>query len=176
MSIQWDFEKGLLVFMAVLVLGAAGVSFWKRAEAQELVSRQRASEEKLANIGRRAEQIGVLKEEIRRDPVAKGVRAFTYLEQQMIDSRIGKKFQVDGGRQPREFDGYTDHMYALSSKERGGFSREAICKFLLFVEGNTSRMKVTRIKLDAAEKKTSVVQEWRPTIEVTDRQAAALEP
>ena len=40
MKIEWDFEKGLLAFMAVLILAGVGVIFWQRSIAQDLEARQ----------------------------------------------------------------------------------------------------------------------------------------
>ena len=173
----WDFEKGLLAFMAILVLGCLGTSLWMRSQTAELEDRQHMSEDQLARIGQRAQDIIRLKDEIRRDPVAKGVRGFEYLESQVVESRIGGKndFAYDGTRQPKEFDGYMDQVYGVTpQKSKQGFTRDAIGTFLLHIEGNTARMKVTRLKLDAVDKKREVVDSWKPTIEVTDRQATAL--
>lgn len=174
MNVQWDLEKVVLVVVAAGIVGGLGFMFYERSVTRGLLDKQHTAEEQLARVGERAQQIHALKDEIRRDPVAKGTRAFEYLENQMVESRIGKKFAIDGTRSPKVYQGYSDTVYGLTPEDsRETFSRSAIGTFLLYIEANTNRMKITRIRLEAADKKGGVIDSWKPTLEVTDRQASA---
>jgi len=168
---NWDFEKGLLVAMLALVLAGLGIIFWQRSATEDLVRQMRSSEDKLAWIGKRTQQIDALTQAIYNDPVAKGTRHLEYLEEQMVKSQIGKLFRVTP-QKAVEYDGYVDTPIEMQPRDsQTYFDRGRLGSFLLYIERNTSRIKVTRLRLntpDAAGK-----DNWKPLIIVTERKPAA---
>lgn len=164
---EWDFEKGLLTAMVVLILAGVGVIVWQRSTTEELVRELRSSEDKLAWIGKRTQEIDGLTQAIFNDPVAKGTRHLEYLEEQMVKSQIGKLFRVTPQKSV-EHDGYIDTPIEMQPRDsQTYFDRGRLGSFLLYIERNTSRIKVTRLRLntpDAAGK-----DNWKPLIIVTER-------
>ncbi len=174
MKIEWDFEKGLLAFMAVLILAGVGVIIWQRGVADELNAALPRAENRLAQIGRTAGEILALRVAIRDDDVAQGMQAFAYLESQMVKSKIGKKFDIGPGSEDEQ-DGYTDTVYTLRpSQANMDFNREELAVFLLHVEAKTTLMKITRIKLDISNRRGATSDDWKPLFEITERRADIL--
>ena len=172
MNIQWDFEKGVLAAMLVLILAALGLRFLWVSEADDLTKQMRRAERQLAEIGMWSREIDELRRAIANDPRASGTQGFEYIESQMVESRIGKKFRM-GVRDGDENSVYRDEVYDIRPKEsRETFTREEIAKFLLHVELNTTRMKVTELRMDLARGRDSGPESWKPLMEVTDRAAA----
>lgn len=170
---QWDFEKGLLAAMAALILAGVGVIFWQRSVAADLSTRLPTSERQLTRIGRRAGEIEQLKEAIKQDQIARGSKPFEYLETQMTASRIGRKFQIMT-RPEQKFTDYVDTVYELTPRDGGiDFDRQAIATFLLYIEGNTTLMKVTRVRLDLSTRGGAGSDAWKPRFEITERRATA---
>jgi len=53
------------------------------------------------------------------------------------------------------------------------FTRREIAQFLLYVEGNTTRMKVTHVTLDRSQRKGADSESWKPRFTITDRHPLA---
>ena len=49
------------------------------------------------------------------------------------------------------------------------FTRQEIAMFLLYIEGNSARMRVTRIRLDLSTRKGAGKDVWKPSLTITDR-------
>jgi len=172
MNIEWDFEKGLLAFMAVLILAGIGVIVWERNTANDLTVGLPMAERQLAFIGKTAKEIYALRSAIREDEIAGGMEPFDYLESQEVKSKIGKKFRIDPGS-AEEYDSYWDKVWELRPTQTNlNFDRQAIGTFLIHIEAKTTLMKVTRIKLDAATGRGAGADDWKPIIEATERRAA----
>lgn len=174
----WDFERGVLAFMAVLVLAGVGFIFWQQSEASTLQKKLSGAESELTQIGQIADQVLVLQKEIAEDVVASGkVGPFQYIEQQMVNSKIGKKFNNQTPiTDAHPSDGYQDTKFTLQVAQQDfEFDRQEIAHFLLYLEGNTTRMKVTHLTLDLSTKKGSQ-DSWKPRITITDRQPVAKTP
>ena len=173
MKIDWDFEKGLLAFMALLIVGGVGVIFWQRGIADELSSSQRTAEGQLALIGSTTREIHELRNAILEDEVAGGMRPFDFLEKQMVESLIGKKFGISSPRVVEPPDGgYVDKTYSLKpNQSKDEFDRRALAVFLIHIEAKTTLMKVTRLKLDVSTRRGATSDDWKPLIEVTERRA-----
>ena len=174
MKIDWDFEKGLLAFMAVLILAGIGVIIWQRGVADDLVRRHPISEGQLAKIGETTKEIHALRAAIQDDEMAKGMEPFVYLEQQMVESLIGKKFRITP-RTPSKEEGYEDTVWELKPEQNSlDFERRALGVFLIHIEAKTTLMKVTRIKLDVSNRRGATSDDWKPLIEVTERRASTI--
>jgi len=174
MKIDWDFEKGLLAFMAVLIVAGVGVIFWQRGVATDLIGRQQTAESQLARIGRTTQEIHALRSAIDDDEVAKGLGSFEYLEQQMVESLIGKKFKISNREGPEQ-DGYQDVVWELRPNQTSlDFERRALGVFLIHIEAKTTLMKVTRIKVDVSNRRGASSDDWKPIIEVTERKATSI--
>lgn len=173
MGINWDVEKGLLAFMLVIILGMVGVIFWQRSIHAELLDGMPGAERQLADVGRRYQENHILDKELADDSVAMGTKPIEYLYTQMTKSGIGKNsFKLDSPKNPTSYDGYVDEDLELKpSTGVKSFSREAIARFLLFVEANTSRMKVTKLRLTMDRGGATPDDHWQPIITVTDRRA-----
>ncbi|MFT7462885.1 MAG: hypothetical protein ACI9EF_001227 [Pseudohongiellaceae bacterium] len=171
MSIQWDMEKGLLAFMLVIILGMVGVIFWQNSVHDELLSRMPSAERQLADVGRLYRENHNLSKELANDSVAMGMTKIKYLFEQMTKSGIGKgSFDMDKAKTPEQFDGYEDDEVGLKPASAArSFSREAIARFLLFVETNTRRMTVTKLRLTMDRGGKAPEDHWQPIITVTDR-------
>ncbi|GJM21938.1 MAG: hypothetical protein DHS20C15_18530 [Planctomycetota bacterium] len=174
MKIQWDFEKVLLAVMGLLILTGLGFTWFWNSDLKELERRMPAAERQLADIGRWTFEIDELDRVIADEPFAQGTTGFEYLERQMVQSHIGKKFRMDvsnGDTTPV----YRDQVYSLRPKEnRDAFTRQQIAHFLIFIELNTRRMTVTKLRLDLAAGRGSGPDDWKPIVEVTDRSAVKL--
>jgi len=176
---QWDFERGVLAFMVVLILAGVGFIFWQEAAASELQKRLGPAEAQLTQIGELAQEVLDLQEEMGDDAVASGkLGPFAYFDQQMTASQIGKKFNI---QQPttegREEQGYADDHYMLTVAQNDyDFDRRRIGRFLLHLEGNTTRMKVTQVTLDLSTRRGADKDSWKPRIRVTDRRPLTKTP
>jgi hypothetical protein len=169
----WDFERGVLAFMAVLVLAGVGFIFWQQSEASTLQQKLGSAESQLKQIGQIADQVLTLQKEIAEDVVASGkLGSFAYIERQEVDSKIGKKFNSQTPvTDAHPSDGYQDTKYTLQVAQQDfDFDRQEIAHFLLYLEGNTTRMKVTHLTLDLSTRKGADKDTWKPRITITDRQ------
>ncbi len=54
---KWDFERGVLTFMGVLILGGMGFIFWQDAEAGSLQKKLGNAEKQLTQIGEIGSQV-----------------------------------------------------------------------------------------------------------------------
>jgi len=173
MNIVWDFEKALLAFMLVITLAMGGVIYFYRTTYTELVARMPVAERQLAEVGKRYKENYILSQELSNDSVAMGTRPVSYLTTQMTKSNIGKSsFRISPSKKATRKEGYEDEDLEL--KPASGiksFSREAIARFLLFVEANTNRMKVTQLRLTMDSNRSAEDDYWQPIIIVTDRRA-----
>lgn len=175
MKIEWDFEKGLLAFMALLILGGVGVIFWQRGVAEDLTQKLPIAESQLAFIGKTANEIHALRLAIRDDEMAGGMEPFNYLESQEVKSKIGKKFRISPGSK-EDFGSHWDQVWELKPTQTNlDFDRQALGTFLIHIEAKTTLMKVTRIKLDLSNRRGASTDDWKPLIEVTERRAAEVE-
>jgi hypothetical protein len=120
------------------------------------------------------DEVGTLQDEIAKDDVARGVDPYAYIEKQLTAVRLGKASfsyatpKVDRHQQ----EGFEDTAYQLTqAASRDSFTREEIGTFLLWIEGNTTRMKVTRIKLDrpSSNKVAPDQDAWKAALTITDR-------
>ncbi len=173
---KWDFERGVLAFMGVLILGGVGFIFWQDAEASSLQKKLGNAEKQLAQIGEVGQQVQLLQKDIAGDMVASGQTGpFEYLEKQMVSSKIGKKFNNQTPvveAHPNE--GYVDTRYTMQVAQQDfDFGRDQIANFLLYIEGNTTRMKVPHITLDVSQRKGADRDSWKPRLTITDRQPIA---
>jgi hypothetical protein len=172
MKIEWDFEKGLLAFMALLILGGVGVIFWQRGIAEDLSKKLPTAESQLAFIGKTANEIHALRLAIRDDEMAGGMQPFDYLEAQQVASKIGKKFRISPGTE-EDHGSYTDQLWELTPTQTiMDFDRQELGTFLIHIEAKTTLMKVTRIKLDLSNRRGATSDDWKPKIQVTERRAA----
>jgi hypothetical protein len=173
---KWDFERGVLTFMGVLILGGVGFIFWQDAEAGSLQKKLGNAEKQLTQIGEIGSQVQDLQKAIAEDVVASGKTGpFEYIEKQMVSSKIGKKFNNQTPvPEPHPNEGYTDTKYTLQVAQQDfDFGRDQIANFLLYIEGNTTRMKVTHITLDVSQRKGADRDSWKPRFTITDRQPIA---
>ncbi len=171
---NWDFERSVLAFMVLLILLGVGFIVWQRAAFTNLESNLRGSEAQLAQMGDAAAEVLALQDDLNSDTIANGkVGAFGYIEQQEIESKIGKKFNSPAPtKDPHNSEGYVDERYVLTTAQPDyDFSRQEIANFLLRIEGNTTRMKVTRIRMDLSTRRNAGADAWKPTFTITDRAA-----
>ena len=169
---QWDFERSVLAFMLVLILGGTGYILWQQSVADELKDGLDTAERQLTQIGELAQDVIDLQKEIGKDVIASGqVGPFAYIERQEVDSRIGKKFNIAPPTpEQRLSEGYEDTRFVLTvALPDYDFTRQEIANFLLYIEGNSARMRVTRIRLDLSTRKGAGNDIWKPTLTITDR-------
>ena len=179
---SWDFERIVLLLLAVLILVGIGYTLYLNSQEETLQRQLPEAERKLKELGDLEKEIQDLKKEIKLDNIASGqVGPYQYIEQQAVESRIGKtRFNIAPPTEDKhESDGYTDMRYVLTpassgaAQGRNDFTRQEVATFLLYIEGNTTRMKVTRIRLDLAAKQAAGQklgdETWKPTITITDR-------
>jgi hypothetical protein len=176
MSKQWDFERAVLAFMFVLIVGGTGYILWQQSAAGELKRSLGAAERQLTEIGELAQDVIDLQEEMGDDVIASGrLGPFAYIEKQEVDSRIGKKFNIappTPEQHPSE--GYEDTRFVLTvALPDYDFTRREIANFLLYIEGNSARMRVTRIRLDLSTRKGAGSDIWKPMLTITDRHPLA---
>jgi hypothetical protein len=167
----WDFERVLLALLLVMIVGCLGFIAWQRSVAEDLSSHMGTAERQLTQIGELAAEIIRLQEEMRADAIASNrTGPLPYIEEQMTASRIGKKFQITNNVDPHPSEGFEDTRYLLAPAQPDyDFTRQEIATFLLHIEGNTTRMKATRIKLDLSTRKNAGPDMWKPTFTITDR-------
>lgn len=174
MFAKWDIERSVLAGMLVLILVGLGFIFHERSQAQELASGMSAAERQLAQIGALTEEVRSLQEEMTKDSVASGkLDPYAYIERQLVETRVGKTaFSFAPQKVDRhENEGYEDTSFQLTQAPQGrdSFTREEIGMFLLYIEGNTTRMKATRIKLDRSAKAPADQDAWKAGLTITDR-------
>jgi hypothetical protein len=174
-----DVERVVLVVMLLLILGGVGFIMHQRSVADELLSSISGAERDLSEIGVLTDEVLLLQDELADDEVASGMLPFAYIEQQMKATRIGKTSfsiappQVD----KNESKGYIDTRFLLTTaaqlaaQGRDEFTREDLSTFLLFIEGETTRMKITSIKLDRSKRSGADADAWKPRFTITDRKA-----
>ncbi len=164
---KWDFERWMLAFMALLIVGGLGFVYWMDSRADDLARRLPTAEDQLSDIGAYTDEVYMLEGEKRRDgAVEKG--AYAYLEEMEVKSRIGKIFNIPKPS-TREHEEYKDTLYTLSPRQGEDVSRYYIGQFMLYVEGNTNRMKVTRLRLNKSNRNGAGPDDWRCDFTITDR-------
>ncbi len=173
-----DFEKAVLGFMGVLIVGGIGFIVWENGVAEELRAGLGTAEAQLAEIGELAMEIDELKREMAEDTIASGkLGNFAYIEKQAVESRIGKtSFNIaPPTNEDHPSEGYRDTRFLLTPALHGAaqgkddFTRQEIANFLLYIEGNTTRMKVTRLRLDLSNRAGAGKDAWKPSFTLTDR-------
>jgi hypothetical protein len=173
---SWDFERGVLAFMLLLILSGVVFIVWQDAVADSLQARLGTAESQIKQIGELASQVFDLQRDLADDVVANNkVGPYAYIEQQEVDSRIGKRFNNQTPVvTPHPSDGYEDIAYTLNVAQQDfDFSRREIAQFLLYVEGNTTRMKVTHVTLDQSQRRGADKDSWKPRFTITDRHPMA---
>jgi hypothetical protein len=173
---DWDFERGVLAFMGLLIVAGVGFILWQDMRASELQQRMGSSEAQLKQIGELANQVIALQAELADDDVASNrLGPYAYIEQQEVNSKIGKRFNSQSPQASQHMeDGYEDIAYTLNVAQPDfDFSRREIAQFLLYVEGNTTRMKVTHVTLDRSQRKGADADAWKPRFTITDRHPIA---
>jgi hypothetical protein len=173
---NWDFERGVLAFMALLIVVGVVFIVWQDHRADALQKRMGTAEAQLKQIGELANQVIALQTELTEDVVASNkLGPYAYIEQQEVNSKIGKRFNNQTpvpSQHPAE--GYEDIAYTLNVAQPDfDFSRREIAQFLLYVEGNTTRMKVTHVTLDRSARKDADSDSWRPRFTIPDRHPLA---
>jgi hypothetical protein len=172
-----DVERVVLGVMLLLILGGVGFIFYQRSAAEELQKGMSAAERNLSQIGVLTDEVLLLQEELADDRVASGMAPYAYIEQQMVETRIGKtSFSIAPPQEDRnDSKGYIDTRFLLTAaaqlaaQGRDEFTREDLATFLLFIEGKTTRMKVTSIKLDRSTRSGAGTDAWKPRFTITDR-------
>ena len=169
----WDVERSVLAGMLVLIVLGLGFIWYEQGRAQDLSSGMSAAERQLAQIGSLTDEVRSLQDEMAKDQVASGkLNAYAYIEQQLVAVRVGKNsFSIATPHSDRrESEGYEDTSYPLTQAPgRDSFTREELGHFLLYIEGNTTRMKATRIKLDRSTKAAADQDAWKAGLTITDR-------
>jgi hypothetical protein len=176
MAMRWDVERLVLAGMLVLILVGLGFIWYERGVAADLANGMSAAERQLTQIGALTDEVQSLQDEMNRDAVASGkLDPYAYIERQLVAVRIGKNsFNIAPPHEDRhENEGYSDMSYPLTqaNQARESFTREEIGMFLLYLEGNTTRMKATRIKLDRYTKAQPEQDAWKVGLTITDRQS-----
>jgi hypothetical protein len=171
---KWDVERAVLMGMLLLILAGLVFIVYERNETQTLAAGMSSAEKQLAQIGSITEEVRVLQDEITNDAVASGkLDSYAYIERQLVETRVGKTaFSIGQPKVDRhENEGYEDTSYPLTQapQSRDSFKREEIGMFLLYIEGNTTRMKATRIKLDRSTKAAAEEDAWKAGLTITDR-------
>jgi hypothetical protein len=173
---KWDVERSVLAGMLLLIILGLGFIWYERGRAEELADGMPAAERQLAQIGLLTEEVRALQDEMTRDAVASGkLDSYAYIERQLVEVRIGKNaFSIaDRHTDRHENEGYEDTSYPLTQAPQGreSFTREEIGMFLLYIEGNTTRMKCTRLKLDRSTKAPPDQDAWKVALTITDRRS-----
>jgi hypothetical protein len=176
MAMKWDVERSVLAGMLVLIVVGLGFIWYERGVAADLAGGMSAAERQLAQIGALTDEVQGLQDEMNRDAVASGrLDPYAYIERQLVEVRIGKNsFNIASPHEDRhENEGYLDKSYPLTQATQGreSFTREEIGMFLLYLEGNTTRIKATRIKLDRNTKAQPDQDAWKVGLTITDRQS-----
>ena len=174
MAMRWDVERVVLAGMVVLILGGLGFIWYQRGQAQELARAMPTAEKQLAQIGVLTEEVQALQDEMNDDAIAGGkLDPYAYIERQLVEVRIGKtSFSIPPPQADRhEKDGYEDTNFQLIQAPQGreSFTREELALFLLHIEGNTTRMKSTGIRLERAPKAPADQDAWKARLTITDR-------
>jgi len=175
---NWDFERGVLFLMILLILAGGVFIVWQRSIYEDLSGRIKGSEAQLAQMGDLAKEILELQSDLESDTIASGkAGAYQYVEDQEVQSKIGKKFNIaPPQKDPHPSESYEDERYVLTTALPDyDFTRQEIGTFLLRLEGNTTRMKVTRIRLDLSTRKNAGADAWKPTFTITDRHPMAVQ-
>ena len=173
---QWDIERSVLAGMLLLIVVGLGFIWYERRVADELKSGLSGAERQLASIGVLTDEVRSLQDEMAKDSVASGkLDSYAYIEQQEVAVRIGKNsFSINAPHEDKhESEGYQDTSYPLTQPPQGrdSFTREEVGMFLLYIEGNTTRMKATRIKLDRYAKAEAEQDAWKVGLTITDRRS-----
>jgi hypothetical protein len=168
---NWDFERVLLALLVTMILACCVFIVWQRSIADDLRQHLGASESQLTEMGQLMDETLSLQEEMLGDALAsEKTGPLPYIEEQMTTSRIGKKFSITPSTEPHNSEGYEDTRFVLTPAQADyDFSRQDIANFLLHIEGNTTRMKATRIKLDLSTRKNAPPDVWKPQFTITDR-------
>jgi hypothetical protein len=174
MKIAWDVERAVLAAMLLLVVAGLGFIAWQRSVADELSGALAGAERNLAQIGVLTAEVQALQEEMNADILASGkLEAYAYIERQLTAVRLGKSSFASAT--PKEDvhaeAGFKDTHYTLNQATQGreSFTREEIAMFLLYIEGNTTRMKATGIRLERAGKAALEDDAWKARLVITDR-------
>jgi hypothetical protein len=178
MAMKWDVERAVLVGMLLLILGGLGFIWFQRGRAQELASGLSTAEKNLAQIGGLTSELQGLQEEMNDDILASGkLDPYAYIERQLVAVRLGKSsFSIAPPKEDKhESEGYMDTFFSLNQATQGrdSFTREELGMFLLYIEGNTTRMKATAIRLERADKAAADADAWKARLTITDRKPIA---
>ena len=162
--------------MLALIIVGLGFIWYERGIAAELADSLPGAERQLAQIGALTDEVKSLQDEMTRDSLASGkLDAYTYIERQMVEVRIGKNsFNIASPHEDSHAnEGYMDVSYPLTQAAQGRefFTRNEVGMFLLYVEGNTTRMKASRIKLDRYAKAQADQDAWKVGLTITDRRS-----
>jgi hypothetical protein len=172
-----DVERVVLVVMLLLILGGVGFIMYQRSVADELRGALATAERDLSRIGVLTDEVLMLQEELSEDKVASGMAPYAYIEQQMVETRIGKtSFSIANPQEDENrSEGYIDTKFTLTTapqlaaQGRDEFTREDLATFLLWIEGNTRRMKVTNIRLDRSTRSDAAADAWKPRFTIVER-------
>jgi hypothetical protein len=164
----WTFERGVLVVASVLIAGCVGFTVWQKSVAADLEAGLRQAEADLVEIGRKAQETQYLRGELARDGLSDD-KPYAYIERQMVDSRIGKKFNISSTDGESGEGWETVHYNLAPSLSDWDFNRREIATFLLYLQGRTTRMKVTRIRLDLSTRRGAGSDDWKTVLTVSDR-------
>jgi hypothetical protein len=170
---SWDLEKILLAFLGVLIVAGLGVGFWQRSEASRLEAGLPTAERQLAEIGRRFNEIELLKRDLQEDKVAGGnQRPAPYFEEQMRQNRMSPSdFRIDP-RPPSPGAGFVDTVWEFKPQDTNrDFQRQELATFMLYVERDANTIKVSRIVLEESRRRGSGDDDWTARIEFTHREA-----
>ncbi len=171
---KWSFERTVLLVTALLILVCLVLTFWQRSVANELQGGLQQAERQMTEMGQMAQETFNLHDELDKDGLSNS-QPFAYIEEQMVGSRIGKKFKIQS-QDGTKGDGWQDSVYNISpTLNEHDFTRQQIGTFLIYLEANTTRMKVSRIRLDKSTRKGAGNDDWKLTLTVTDRQPAISE-
>jgi len=79
---DWDFERGVLAFMGLLIVAGLGFIVWQTTSAEALQGRIGSAESQLKQIGELANQVIALQLELADDDVASNrFGPYAYIEQ-----------------------------------------------------------------------------------------------
>lgn len=169
----WDLEKILLAFLGALILAGLGVGFWQRSEAARLEQGLPTAERQLASIGRKFNEIELLKRDLLEDQVAGGtLRPAPYFENQMRQNRMSPSdFRIDP-RPSQPYSGYKDTVWEFKPQDTNrDFQRQELATFMLYVERDANTIKVSRIVLEKSRRRGSGDDDWTARLEFTHREA-----
>lgn len=171
---NWTFERVVLVITALLIVGCLGAHLWLRGDADELRRGLPTAERQMAEMGRVAQETFYLHDELEKDGLSNSA-PFAYIEEQMVGSRIGKKFKIQS-QSGAEGVGWKDNVYNITpTLQEHDFTRREIGTFLIYLEANTTRMKISRIRLDRSTRRNAGEDDWKLTMSVTERRPLASE-